>query len=587
MTRLGKQILLFVICLAICLPAPAQSSLAQQILNAGQPAKDTPPADPLGRETPSGSLFGFLQAAQNGNYSTAAQYLQMTPAKRQAQGEELARKLKVVVDRAFQGSLNRISKLPDGMAQEGVPLDQQKVGTLVAGDVEADFNLVHVRDAGAGRIWLIAAETLSKVPDLYDQAEAHQVEAHLPRAVVRTVFLGMPLWQWLALLAAVPVAAGLAWVILQLVALPKRFWARYRKEPDVARWPAASGPLWLVVGALIHRIMAAFLGLPLLHRHYYQQATSIVVIVGFNWLVWRIVARLLQRVRARAVLSGRTGTGSLMLLGQRLLKAVIVTITAFAVLSVLGFNMTTALAGLGIGGLAIAFAAQKTLENLFGGVSVLADEVIRVGDVCRFGDQTGTVEDISLRSTRVRTPGRSELSIPNGSLATMNVENLSRRDKILFNTKLGLRSGTSSDQLRYVLAQVRRLFYEHVKVETGTARIRLVSIDEGVFSLEIFCYVLTRDVPEFLGIREDLLFRIRDIVDASGTSFAFPSRTLYLGRDPGLNKEKTEVVTREVEQWREAGKLPFPDFAVSEISEFRDSLPYPPPDSAATGTDKR
>jgi MscS family membrane protein len=154
MTTLERRVLLFVVCLAICLPAPAQSSLAQQILNAGQPAKEAAPADPLGRETPSGSLFGFLQAAQNGNYSTAAQYLQMSPAKRQAEGEELARKLKVVVDRAFQGSLNRISKLPDGMPQEGVPLDLQKVGTLVAGDVEADLILVHVRDANVGRIRL-------------------------------------------------------------------------------------------------------------------------------------------------------------------------------------------------------------------------------------------------------------------------------------------------------------------------------------------------------------------------------------------------------------------------------------------------
>jgi MscS family membrane protein len=585
MTTLERRVLLFAVCLAICLPAPGQSSLAQQILNAGQPAKETAPADPLGRDTPSGSLFGFLQAAQNGNYSTAAQYLQMSPAKRQAEGDELARKLKVVVDRAFQGSLNRISKLPDGIPQEGVPLDLQKVGTLVAGDVETDLILVHVRDANAGRIWLISAETLAQVPELYDQAKAHQMEAHLPRAF-HTLFLGMPLWQWLALFVAVPVAAGLAWVILQLVALPKRFWARYRKQPEIAKWPAASGPLWLVVGTLIHRIMAAFLGFPLLHRHYYQQATSIVLIIGFNWLVWRLAARLLQRIRVRAVLAGRTGTGSLMLLGQRLFKAVIVIITVFAVLSVLGFNMTTALAGLGIGGLAIAFAAQKTLENLFGGVSVLADEVIRVGDVCRFGDRIGTVEDISLRSTRVRTPDRSELSIPNGSLATMTVENLSRRDKILFNTKLGLRCETSSDQLRYVIAQVRRLFYEHPKVETSTARVRFVGIDESALSLEVFCYALTRDVPEFLAIREDLLFRIMEIVDASGTSFAFPSRTLYLGRDPGLNKEKSAAVIREVHQWRESGKLPFPDFAMSDISEFRDSLPYPPPDSAAVGADK-
>lgn len=580
-----QRILLFAACLTFCLPAAGQGSFAQQVLNpAGQAAKENAPADPLGRETPSGTLFGFLHAAQDGNYSTAAQYLQMSASRRQVEGEELARKLKTVEDRAFVGNLARISDQPDGVPQEGVPPGQQKVGTLAAGDVEADLILARVTDANAKRIWLISSETLAKVPELYDQAEVHQVEAHLPRVLVHTVLLGMPLWQWLALLAAVPIAAGLAWLFLQLLALPKRFWSSYRQHAELTGWAAASTPLWLFVGVWIHRAMVAFLGIPLLHRHYYQQVASVVLIVGFNWLVWRIAERLMQRVRARAVLSGRIGMGSLMLLGQRLLKAVIVIVAAFAILGTLGFNLTTPLAGLGIGGIAVAFAAQKTLENLFGGVSVLGDEVIRVGDFCRFGDRVGTVEDISLRSTRVRTNDRTELSIPNGSLATMNVENFSRRDKILFNTRLGLRCETSSDQLRYVLAQVRRLLYEHPKVETNGARIRLVALDNSALTLEIFCYVLTTDFGgEFLAVQEDLLLRIMDIVHASGTGFAYPSSTLYLGRDPGLDKEKTAAVVQEVRQWREAGKLPFPDFATSDISGFRDSLPFPPPDSAIAG----
>jgi len=190
------------------------------------------------------------------------------------------------------------------------------------------------------------------------------------------------------------------------------------------------------------------------------------------------------------------------------------------------------------------------------------------------------VEDISLRSTRIRTQERTELSIPNGSLATMNLENLTRRDKILFNTRLGLRFETSPDQLRYVLAQTRRLFYEHPKVETDGARIRFTGYDNSSLTLDVFCYVLTRDNPEFLAIQEDLLLRIMDIVDASGTSFAFPSRTIYVGRDLGLDKGKTAAVAREVQRWRENSKLPFPDYAPADISEFSNSLPYPQPDSA-------
>src|SRR5205823_13595463 len=161
--------------------------------------------------------------------------------------------------------------------------------------------------------------------------------------------------------------------------------------------------------------------------------------------------RGMSGLRDRAIARGSTGTGSLVLLGQRVAKAIIVIAAGLAVMGVLGFNLTTALAGLGIGGLAIGFGAQKTIENLFGGISLLGDEVFRVGDVCRFGDRTGVVEDIGLRSTRIRTDDRTLVAIPNGTVATINLENLSRRDKILFKTNLSLRVDSKPDHVRFVL----------------------------------------------------------------------------------------------------------------------------------------
>ena len=214
---------------------------------------------------------------------------------------------------------------------------------------------------------------------------------------------------------------------------------------------------------------------------------------------------------------------------------------------------------------------------------MLADEVIRVGDSCRFGDRVGTVEDISLRSTRIRTPDRSELSIPNGALATMNIENFARRDKILFNPTLGVRYESTPDQLRFLLAEVRRMLYEHPKVETDSARIRLASLDNSAVTLEIFSYVMTADFTEFAAIREDLLLRIMEIVGQAGTGFAFPSRVLYMTHDAGLDKEKTETAQRQVEEWRNQRQLPFPDFAPADKSGFRGSIVYPPPESAIGG----
>ena len=379
---LGPLICLGIV-LVIALPSfgdqlsPAQQSASG---NGTNPANGSA-GDPLGRNTPSGTLYGFLQAAQSGNYSIAAQYLQISAARRQTQGGDLASKLKVVIDRSFSGDLRRISSQPEGTPQEGMPLDKQRVGTLNAGDVEADLILVRVPDAGSARIWLISSDTLAKVPELYEQAALHQVETRLPQALVRHQFWGLPWWQSLAILLAIPVAALLAWIVVQILWLPWDLWARYRQHAVAAAWRSFVRPLWLVLGVLVHGILVSYVRIPVLQRHHYQQVAGVIAVMGGNWLLWRVLREVMRSVRQRAILSGRMGTGSLIILGERVLKVVIFVLAIFLILGTLGFNLTTPLAGLGIGGIAIAFAAQKTLENLFGGVSILGDEVIHIGDV--------------------------------------------------------------------------------------------------------------------------------------------------------------------------------------------------------------
>lgn len=572
-----RKVLLLTLCLALSLPGSAQIS---QILQTESVKEKAGPTDPLGRQTPNGTLFGFLQAMQGGDYPSAAQYLQMSPARRAAQGEQLAIELKALLDGAFVGSLKTISGNPEGSVQPGIASDREKLGIFSVDDSEGDALLVRVNDPSAGRIWLFSAETLARVPELYDQLQAHQVETHVPKVLVTTQFLGMSVWLWLALLLAIPFAAALAWLLIKILSFPLMLWRGYRKQPQLADWRQVSGPVWLVLGVMIHRILVSFLSMPLLHRHYYYLTARVIFIMGVAWLALRAVSRGMEKLRIRAIARGSTGTGSLLLLGQRVLNVVLVLFAGLAVLGALGFNLTTALAGLGIGGLAIGFGAQKTIENLFGGISLLGDEVIRVGDACNFNGRIGTVEDISLRSTRIRTVERTELSIPNGTLATMNVENLSRRDKFLFNPNLGLRPETTPDQLRYVLSEARRFLYQHPKVETASARIRLAGLELGWPVLEVFAYLLTRDGAEFPAIREDILLRLMSIVDDAGTGFTFPSQNVYLGRNPSIDKEKAEQAEAKVREWRDQRQLPFPDFSPVEIAEIRDSLSYPEPESA-------
>jgi MscS family membrane protein len=580
MSSFPKRVFVFILCLGACLISVGKPSLGQ-ILPSPSPTTNSAntPVDPLGRTTPSGSMLGFLQAAQSGDYGIAAQYLQISPARRQSEGEQIAAKLKVVLDNAFTGRFKNFTQ-PEGIPQEGVPLGRQKLGTMSSGDVEVDLDLVRLSDPNAGKIWLISSDTLAKVPELYEQVQARHVETRLPNALVKHEFADMPLWQFIALLVAVPVAAALGWLILALLEIPLRWWARRRGQLDVANWRSVSGPAWLLAGTLIHQVFAIYLHIPLLPRHYYFQITSIALIISATWIFWRVVRWSLHRVRNRALARGHAGTGSLMLLGERIVKALIFVAGVLAVLGNLGFNMSTALAGLGIGGLAIGFGAQKTIENLFGGVSVLGDEVFRVGDVCRFGDRTGTVEDIGLRSTRIRTDERTLLAVPNGTVATINLENLSRRDKILFKTNLGLRLESKADHVRFVLSEIRRLLYSHPKVETKTVRVRLIDIAGTSLSLEVFAYILTRDFNEFAAVREDLLLRIMDVMENSGSGLALPSQTLYLSRDTGVEKEKAETAVKKIAELRDGKQLPFPDFHAEDISSLKGSIEYPPSESA-------
>jgi MscS family membrane protein len=546
MSRIFRAPALAVIALAACLPISAPEAMGQ-ILPTQAPA-NTPKAqtDWLNRNSPSGAVFGFLEAAQAGNYATAAQYLQLSPARRQAEGETLAQELKLVMDRAFAGSLKHVSTQPEGAPEDGVPTDRQNLGTMSSGDAEAELILVRVSDPSGGKIWLISSETLTKVPELYDQVEARQVESKLPKWVVKHQLAGMPLWQWFALLLMIPVAAGVAWFVLIVLQFPLRLWAHRHGQPEIARMRSVSGPAWLLLGTLIHRIFAAYLGMPLLQRHFYGEAATIALIIGANWILWRVVRWFMHRVRMRALARGRGGTGSLMLLGERLVKAAIFVVTVFFIMGVLGFNLTTALAGVGIGTLAIGFGAQQTIANLFGGVSVLGDEVIRVGDVCKFGDRTGTVEDIGLRSTRVRTEERTLLAIPNGTVATINVENLSRRDKILFKTVLALHTETSQQRVSAVMSEIRRVLSEHQKIESRTFRVRLVELTATAINVELFCYILTKDFDEFAAVREEVLLRIMNLVEDSGVNLASTTQKFYLSPDPAApsNGDGSEPAAR-------------------------------------------
>jgi MscS family membrane protein len=176
----------------------------------------------------------------------------------------------------------------------------------------------------------------------------------------------------------------------------------------------------------------------------------------------------------------------------------------------------------------VALAAQKTLENVIAGASLIFDQAVRVGDSLKMGEIVGTVDHIGLRSTRIRTLDRTVISVPNSQIANASLETLSARDKFWFHPVLTLRYETTPEQLRTILDNIRRLLTTHDSISQESVRVRFIRL--GAFSLDvdIFAYVFATDWNQFLEIQEGLLFSIADIVSRAGTGIAFPSQTMYV-----------------------------------------------------------
>jgi len=215
-------------------------------------------------------------------------------------------------------------------------------------------------------------------------------------------------------------------------------------------------------------------------------------------------------------------------------------VVALIVLSGFGVNVTAALAGLGIGGLAIGLGAQKTFENLLGGISILIDKALVIGDPCRIGDQRGVVEDIGLRSTKLRTEDRTIVTIPNGTVATAVLENYRQRDKILFRQLVRLRYDLSSDHLRYLLDEARAVLKQNNRVENATSRVRLLRMAEYSIEVEIYAYILVRDYAEFLALQEELILSIVDAIEKTGAAIALPSVGPVFAQDAWIDPEKVK-----------------------------------------------
>jgi len=530
-------------------------------LPAPPPAKAEPttPTDPLGRETPRGAMMGLLKSAEREDYETAARYLQPT----RGQDTNLVQRAKELhaLHSRFKGDLGLLSDDPNGTVEGGLPPGQVRAGVLALGGATTDVILVRVDDPASGEIWLISKETVASIPELYAQIESQGptlADRIVPVALTSRRVLGMSLAQWLGWLLSIPISWLLAWLLSFLLSAPRRIWYKLRKLPFRTVWETPLGmPLKGIIAILLHSLFVYLLEPPLLYRVYYFRLIETLLMGCFVWLGSTVSDRGFEHAVNRSRTQHKGGE-SILVLMQRLTRIVLLIIAVVAALAIFGFNVKTTLAGLGIGGLAIALGAQKSIENLIGGVSLLMDKAVRVGDFCKIGDQLGTVEDIGLRSLKLRTLDQNLSVVPNGALAQMQFQNMARRSKLLINQTFSLRIETQAEQLRFVLDRVQRMLDQHPAIEPGSCRVRVMSFVGAAFQLELFAYGKTGDWAQLTVIRQDVILKIAEIVEASGTRFAAPTQLAYLSRDKGVDVEKANDIERRVTELRASDVFRFP-----------------------------
>ena len=313
---------------------------------------------------------------------------------------------------------------------------------------------------------------------------------------------------------------------------------------------------------------------------------TILINAGAVWLLWLVMLAIFERIIQARDIPEDSFDAHLWRIGARTIGTAASVVIIGNAAQELGLPLYSVVAGLGIGGLAVALAIRPTLENLIGGIMLYLDQPVRIGDFCSFGDKTGTVEAIGVRTSKIRAIDRTLISIPNSALADMQLINWAKCDRMLITTTIGLRYETENDQLRHVLAKFREMLHAHPKIDSETVRVRFADFGQSSLDIGVRIYALTRDFNEYHAIREDVLLRMSEIVKKSGSGFAFPSQTLYMGRDDGLDSERGKTAAKEVESWRKAGKLPFPRLAADRIEQLKGTLDYPPRGSVEAGTFK-
>lgn len=483
---------------------------------------------------------------------------------------DLMNALRIVFNQQNIVDVTALSDEPEGMLDDDLPAYRDLLGFVTKDDGEAvPIYLQRIPDGQGDKIWKISNASVAQIPELWADLGygplAIWLETHLPNYTLA----GLESWQLIAgaifLVAAWYLSLLVSYLLMRVVLLiPNRF--------PLGIESFFKGSLRIFLFLAIFRVLMDEMALSLTARVYLN--SSGLDYIAFSILILGAISLLRDYNIRRLERAGNRQYVALLKPFTTIVKFVVLMVIGLVWAERAGYNMSTIIAGLGVGSLAVALAAQKTLENVIGAITLYTARPVNPGDLCRFGNIVGVVDEIGLRSTMIRTLNRTMLAVPNSVFSSVEVENFSHRDRIRYYQHIELQMVTA-DQLRVILGRLRELFLSHADVMQETVSIRLEKVAAATAVIRIDAGINTTDYQHFLAAAEDLNLRMIELVHAAGAVFSGPGQVLQVRDFYQASDEKMAEVHAQLDSWKSEEKLPFPDYTEAEKAALRGAIELP------------
>ena len=522
---------LLVMLLSALLPNNAFAAEASALGMGGSTSEEsasTPIPDSFGRDTPRHTVQGFISALGENDYLLASNYLNLSKSDNPT---TIVRQFKQALDAGgrFQPDL-QINNTPEGNLTDQLPPSQENVGAINVGEKSVPLILERVVSKQGEQYWQFSTDTLSSVPEVIENTEPTLVSRYTFDSLEGKKLFG---YQVADLAAALMMTVGsfvftyiMVWLLYHLLRI---VYPRVRGVP-LPLPDKVVLPLAVVIMALILSEVMVYAGVSVTLREPINRFTEIASWLALTWLLLRVIDAIFTRAVNLSYKKNYTERVSILGLLRKVVKALLLIFAVIVIFGNLGFDLTTGIAALGVGGLALALGAQKTIENLVGSVVVVADSPVRIGDYCKFGTYEGTVIDIGIRSSRVRTLTRTVVTVPNGDFSSMQIENFTSRDMFRFFHQLYIKRTADIDVVFKMVKDLDEFIDEHYLTNQEWNQVNILELRQDCYIIQLQAYVNANGVTEFYDKQNVLFVDLLNQVAKYDVEHALPTQQLIVNQ---------------------------------------------------------